>query len=244
MQELFDYANKCFDILSTVQEFKSDIRLSDDIKEKLNESEDSFKVALCKLFFPHIMAHRYTSQLITKFNRLGLLSIFIPELSILETIPQSHKHRDIDVFMHTMAILNSADDAGLIMKYCALFHDIGKPIVMKEQPYLSFHKHEYASVDITRRIFNRYEFLQKDDTELVLNIIRNHMMPHYYLDNEWSDAAVLRFVKKCNYRYKEVIEFASYDMSKSSTRNIKIKRIEELLYRCNILSEATNGSSS
>lgn len=134
----------------------------------------------------------------------GLLQIFLPEL--LEGIgieqPEYHVH---DVYDHLLACVDAAVDE---VKLAALFHDIGKPRVKNvrfEEKYLArllkkgkvipkhhFFGHDEESAEMTKTILTRMKF-PKAEIKKTVALVRWHM---FYYQEEWSDAAVRRFIRR------------------------------------------------
>lgn len=147
------------------------------------------------------------SQALEMMETTGLLSLFIPELLQCRGITQADErgHHQFDVLDHLFA---SCDGASFYQfdsttHLAALFHDIGKPLVRKEEmkalnpsnpkklsPIITFFNHEKASAQRASLILERLR-LPKKHIQIVSHLILHHMF-HY--ESSWSDAAVRRFV--------------------------------------------------
>ena len=144
-------------------------------------------------------------------EKTGLLRLLLPELADCRGIEQKGFHR-FDVLDHSLLALDYAaktetaepekpagkEDAGLdpqeklIRRLAALYHDIGKPLVRKqdESGGWTFYRHEKESSEIARRIFLRFKY-PNNTMDKVCHLIEEHMF--HYEDN-WTDAAVRRFI--------------------------------------------------
>ncbi|MFP4333551.1 MAG: polynucleotide adenylyltransferase [Campylobacterales bacterium] len=63
---------------------------------------------------------------------LGVLDVVFPSIYELTRIKEGTPyHKEGSVFIHTMMVLKELDDASLLLKLTALYHDIGKPFSYK-----------------------------------------------------------------------------------------------------------------
>ena len=130
-------------------------------------------------------------------EKTGLLSLFLPELAACKEIDQKGFHK-FDVLEHSLlacdyaAKMNYPPD----IRIAALLHDIGKPTTRKldESGIWTFYQHEAESEKLTRQIMLRLRY-PNAMTDTVCHLIKEHMF-HY--TDEWSDAAVRRFIVRCS----------------------------------------------
>lgn len=176
-----------------------------------------------------ILEYKWSSHIVKRLDRLGLIEIFFPELFKLKAIPQN-KRKTLDAFQHTLKVLNEVDKRhnDIIMKLAALFHDLGKVNCVD-----NFHYHEYQSEIITTAILGRFPIVTNEsDIKKLLTIIRYHMRPlAYQRQPNWKDETITKFaqeVKRKGASIYDVIDFAICD--KLST-NRHIKHLEELRER-------------
>ena len=134
------------------------------------------------------------------FQETGILSLILPELSLCAGVGQKGNH-EYDVFEHLLYSCDAASSENPVVRFAALFHDLGKPEVKKfdEDGTATFHNHEFVSEKIAADIMERYRF-PKNKAARILHLIRNHMF-HY--TDEWSDAAVRRFIQRVGIEYLE-----------------------------------------
>jgi len=104
------------------------------------------------------------------------LEFTIPELSISVGFEQNRYHVH-DVFDHTMSVLDRTPP-DLILRWAAIFHDIGKPHTLSTGPdgERHFYSHEVVS---TRLGVERMKLLKfsNDDAKKISSIVRHHMRP-------------------------------------------------------------------
>lgn len=134
------------------------------------------------------------------FQDTGILSLILPELSLCAGVTQKGNH-DFDVFEHLLKSCDAASADNIDVRFAALFHDLGKPVVksLDVNGLATFYNHEQESVRIAADIMDRYRF-PKNKSNRILHLIRQHMF-HY--TEEWSDAAVRRFIQRVGLEYLE-----------------------------------------
>src|SRR6056297_456790 len=90
----------------------------------------------------------------------GVLEQILPEVSELQTIEQSPKwHPEGDVLTHTIKTLKLLKDESVILKWAALFHDLGKvSTTVEEDAGITSKGHEKESITIAQSIMERLKF--------------------------------------------------------------------------------------
>lgn len=98
---------------------------------------------------------------------------YIPELKNMVGFEHKHPHHFLDVWNHTLLVLdNLKDENDLELKMAGLLHDIGKPFSYQEGEVRHFHGHPIVSNDMCTIILNRLGYDKKfiqDVSYLVLN---------------------------------------------------------------------------
>jgi len=142
-----------------------------------------------------VLASPLPSRAFKLMEKTGLLRLFLEELAACRGIEQKGFHQ-FDVFDHSLLACDYAAQNGYsqILRLAALLHDIGKPDVRKldESSVWTFYRHEEVSSIIARKILNRLRY-PNAVIESVCHLIKEHMF-HY--TDEWSDAAVRRFIAR------------------------------------------------
>lgn len=124
-------------------------------------------------------------------HETGLLRRALPELAACYGVPQN-PHHAYDVFYHTLAAVDGAAAGDRIVRWAALFHDVGKPETRAEaEGTATFYAHQQRSEHLARRALGRLRF-SHDDRDAVGELVRHHMF-HYTAD--WTDGAVRRFLR-------------------------------------------------
>lgn len=120
---------------------------------------------------------------------VGAFALLHPELPPLAETPQEPEwHPEGDVWVHTMMVVDEAakivrregldDERALTVLLGALCHDIGKPVVTKEEGgRIRSHGHEDAGVALTRSFLETLS-IHYSTIEEVVGIVRDHMKPY------------------------------------------------------------------
>ena len=168
----------------------------------------------------------------------GLLEIVLPELKDCVDIAQKGFHQ-FDVFEHCIYACDAAPKNNLEVRLAALFHDIGKPAVLKIDEFNmpQFHGHERMSSKIAGKILRRFKFPRRVENK-VCKLIEHHM---FFYTSEWKDNAVRKFISKIGLedlndlvllRMADQYGFARKHFIHDSLQDFK-KRINEVLNKDN-----------
>ena len=113
---------------------------------------------------------------IRKIYEIGALPYTIPELIPSVGFEQNKFHIH-DVFEHTLWVLERTPQ-DLILRWSAIFHDIGKPHTLSVDPDGSrhFYSHETVSENLSKKRMKELRF-STDDTRAIASIVRHHMRP-------------------------------------------------------------------
>lgn len=126
-------------------------------------------------------------------RRTGILEVTYPELLEQVGCEQNQWHA-YDVWNHTMRVLDESA-ADPVERVAALLHDVAKPRTRAKSDKTgdwTFYHHEKLGADMAERWLRDYRF-SNQERELVVGLIRHHLICY---SNEWSDAAVRRFIKR------------------------------------------------
>jgi len=126
-------------------------------------------------------------------RRTGILEVTYPELLEQVGCEQNQWHA-YDVWNHTMRVLDESD-GDPIERVAALLHDVAKPRTRAKSDKTNdwtFYHHEKVGADMADRWLRDYRF-SNSERELITGLIRHHLICY---SNEWTDAAVRRFIKR------------------------------------------------
>lgn len=151
--------------------------------------------------FSKLLASEKPSVGLKLLEQTGILNFFIPELTGCRDVTQADARgfHCFDVLDHLFYACDGAPQDNEIVRLAALFHDIGKPDVRKEEEReingekflaITFYNHEKVSAEKCGKILRRLRY-SNDVIKQVVHLVSQHMF-HY--EKNWSDAAVRRFV--------------------------------------------------
>jgi len=137
-----------------------------------------------------LLADRPSTGFIFMHER-GILTLIIPELDVTYGVEQNEFHPD-DVFHHSVKSCDLAEKE-LLIRWCALLHDLGKPkMKMEIDGRTVFYRHEEESAKLAGEILTRLVF-PVTFVNSAKHLIVNHM---FMITDEWSDSAVRRFIAR------------------------------------------------
>ena len=145
-------------------------------------------------FLKHILSQENPSKFIKEHE--NLIFKIIPELSICKGFNQNNMWHIYDIYDHILCVVDNVPN-NINLRLAALFHDIGKPFVYKEDEdgVGHFYGHWEKSKEIFIKFANEYRISDKDKN-LICNLIFYH------------DMNVDRMIKE---EIKEMIDNLSYE---------------------------------
>jgi tRNA nucleotidyltransferase/poly(A) polymerase len=164
-----------------------------------------------------ILVEPNPSKAFLMMDDIVLLQEIFPELTRLKNLQQPAKYHVDDVFIHSLKVLDRTRN-NIILRMAALLHDIGKFKTYKKNcDKISFLGHDTQSSKETEVILKRLKY-PKDFIYRVCSIIQNHMYPKMY-SNDWSDAAIRKFIKRCSNEFELIMEISKADYGKTNDEN-------------------------
>ncbi len=139
------------------------------------------------------MKARAPSRAFEVMRRTGILEVTYPELLEQVGCEQNQWHA-YDVWNHTMRVLDESE-GDPIERMAALLHDVAKPRTRARSDKTedwTFYHHERIGADMAERWLRDYKFSNRE-RELIVGLVRHHLICY---SNEWTDAAVRRFMKR------------------------------------------------
>jgi tRNA nucleotidyltransferase (CCA-adding enzyme) len=123
-----------------------------------------------------------------------VLENILPEVDVLWGITQPPSYHKYDVFEHTMRTVNEISVENPLLRFAALFHDLGK-VDKNHEPPPYFPDHESRSVELTDGICDRWN-LANYQREYLLTLVGHHMdcLGHTYV--VMTEKGIKRYINK------------------------------------------------
>ena len=189
-----------------------------------------------------ILQGRNLSAGLNFLKEVGWLSYF-PELEALVDCPQDPEwHPEGDVWVHTLHCLDAfaRERTGdgwedLVVGFGVLCHDLGKPLTthVAEDGRIRSPMHEPKGENPTRSFLSRLSN-QVDLHEEVVPLVRRHLTPRIFYQDQAGDGAIRRLARKVK-RIDRLVRVASADIAGRPPRQDDfpegpwlLKRAEEL----------------
>jgi len=142
---------------------------------------------------------------------LRLIHQFAPEFEEMRGVDQGHFHH-LDVWDHTLLVLENAGHDDLILSLGALFHDVGKPRTrsVDKDGHIRFFSHESVGAQMTHEILRRMKFPQRD-VDAVTGLVKNHM--RLGSSPEFTPAAARRLLRDLDDQVERLLDLVEADAS-------------------------------
>jgi len=175
-----------------------------------------------------ILSSNKPSEGIRLLHKCKLLQYILPELEEGLGVAQSH-HHIYQVYEHNVLTLKNCPSAKWQVRFAALLHDVAKPKTRKIiNDIATFYNHEYVGAKMVRRIMERLKF-SNDDTEIVVNLVKNHMF--YYQVGEVTATSVRRLIVKVGRdNLQDLIHLRMADRVGSGTPKALPYKLQHLQY--------------
>lgn len=126
--------------------------------------------------FSKILCSQKSKQGLLQLYHLGLLVVFLPEVSLMYGFEQNSFHYE-DLLSHTLTVVERCEPE-LILRLAALFHDVGKPasLSVDEKGERHFYLHEVIGVNICKSALDSLRY-SKSVIDTVCCLVSTHMRP-------------------------------------------------------------------
>jgi poly(A) polymerase len=161
--------------------------------------------------------------------RLDLLPLFAAEFEDMVGVEQGSYHH-LDVWDHTLLVLDNVGRGNLTLSLAALLHDVGKPATrfVDEEGNTRFFGHESLGAQIAYRMLQRLKFSNEQIAPVVL-LVRNHMrlgsMP------EFTASAARRLIRDMDGEVEDLLLLVEADSSalRPGLKSLELEPIRERL---------------
>ncbi|HWD41321.1 MAG TPA: CCA tRNA nucleotidyltransferase [Fimbriimonas sp.] len=186
--------------------------------------------------FAKMLAHPSAPKAMADLMDLGLFEIFIPEFQPMVGCEQG-KYHHLDVWNHTLAVLQNAGSDDVLLSLGALFHDVGKPPTkfIDAKGDIRFFGHEDVGAKMTAEILRRLKFPQRD-IDVVTSLVRNHM--RLGSSKEFTPAAARRLLRDLGDQTERLLDLVEADANGLRV-GVKVMNLEKIRARLEEVQRAT-----
>jgi poly(A) polymerase len=159
--------------------------------------------------FAKTMLGPHPAQALRDYENTGLLAQIFPEF--LPSIGCDHgPYHHLDVWDHTLAVVEKIVRPSLALRLAALFHDVAKPETktLEASGRPRFFGHEIRGAEIASESLDRLRF-SKDLIEEVAHLVRHHMRLGSAIP--FSSTAARRLIRDMGDQLEEFLELVDAD---------------------------------
>lgn len=122
-----------------------------------------------------LLSGEFPDQGLSFLARTRQLHYMLPELALQINYDQHSPYHELSLWEHTLKTVSLIED-DLLLRWAALFHDIGKPYVARTNRlgYNNYPHHELVGGEMVTKI-GHYLHWPKERTEHVASLVRQHL---------------------------------------------------------------------
>ncbi len=168
---------------------------------------------------------------------IGVIALFMPEVSATVDLTQEGGRKHKDVWEHTKLVVRQAVPRRNV-RWAALLHDIGKvPTRTFTKNGVHFHGHAEVGARMFDKLARRVPF-EKQDRKTIRFLIKYHLRSNQY-SAEWTDSAVRRFSRDMDAHLTDLLDLSRADITsrRPGRRRQLLHQISELAGRIKDLRE-------
>jgi poly(A) polymerase len=159
----------------------------------------------------HCLVERDVDAALQWLLEVGVMEMFLPELSATVDLAQEAGRRHKDVWEHTKTVVRQAVSRPAV-RWAALLHDIGKvPTRTFTKNGVHFHGHAEVGARMFDKVCRRVPF-ENGDRKKIRFLIKHHLRSNQYSDT-WTDNAVRRFSRDMDAHLVDLLDLSRADIT-------------------------------
>ena len=209
-------------------------RIADDTLEAITRNAGRIKIVSAERItveLNKIMMSPKPSVGLKLMLKCGLLQLVLPEIAALRGVETVDGRGHKDNFFHTMEVLDNVclslpNDNTLWLRWAALLHDVGKPLVKRYAPSQgwTFHGHEAKGAHMVGRIFRRLRLPLGPELKYVEKLVMLHMRPIALVEDEVTDSAVRRLLFEAGDDIDDLMLLCHADITSKNEEKVRRHR--------------------